>query len=343
VSNTVAIGYNALTANTASGSGTVPNVAVGHQSQAAITTGTANVSLGAWSLDANTTGANNTAVGFNALTSHTGSNTTALGYNALAALTTGGSNTAVGYGVLDACTTGVENTCMGLNAATNLTTGGSITAIGERSGQNVTTAGQCTLVGSFAGAGVTTGGNNILIGREAGSSGTSVTTGSSNVFIGDRTNGNAAGVTNSIIVGTPGSVGKGNSAGYINPQGGGVYQGNNSSSWSTTSDRRIKKNIEDNNTGLAEIMQVQVKNFEYRTADEITELSGTCAIDKQGTQLGVIAQEIQTVLPDMVKTESTGCMSVDPDNMTWYLVNAVKELKHQLDEANARIATLESN
>jgi hypothetical protein len=147
----------------------------------------------------------------------------------------------------------------------------------------------------------------------------------------------AAARRDSIVVGTPGSASKGDNTGFINPTSGGVYQGNNSSSWSTTSDRRIKKNIEDNNTGLAEIMQVQVKNFEYRTADEITELPDTCAIDKQGTQLGVIAQEIQTVLPDMVKTESTGCMSVDPDNMTWYLVNAVKELSAKVAELEAKI------
>jgi hypothetical protein len=232
---------------------------------------------------------------------------------------------------------------MGINAATNLTTGGSVTAIGERAGQSITTASQDTLLGSFAGAGLTTGSNNIMIGRQVGASGTSLTTGGSNVLIGDRVDATSASLINNVVIGTPGTASKGNSTGFINPGSGGVYQGNNSSSWSTTSDRRIKKNIEDNNTGLAEIMQVQVRNFEYRTADEITELSGTCAIDKQGTQLGVIAQEIQTVLPDMVKTESTGCMSVDPDNMTWYLVNAVKELKQQLDEANARIATLESN
>jgi hypothetical protein len=193
------------------------------------------------------------------------------------------------------------------------------------------------MVGSFAGATVTTGNNNICIGREAGTSGTAVTTGYSNVFIGDRVNPGDAARRDSIVVGTPGSASKGNNTGFINPTSGGVYQGNNSSSWSTTSDRRIKKNIEDNNTGLAEIMQVQVKNFEYRTADEITELPDTCAIDKQGTQLGVIAQEIQTVLPDMVKTESTGCMSVDPDNMTWYLVNAVKELSAKVAELEAKI------
>jgi hypothetical protein len=86
---------------------------------------------------------------------------------------------------------------------------------------------------------------------------------------------------------------------------------------------------------------VQVRNFEYRTEDEITELPTTSAVDKQGVQLGVIAQEIQAVLPDMVKEETTGVLSVNPDNMTWYLVNAVKQLSAQVTALTARITTLE--
>ena len=37
------------------------------------------------------------------------------------------------------------------------------------------------------------------------------------------------------------------------------------------------------------------------------------------------------VLPDMVKQEDTGCYSVDPNNLTWYLVNAVKELSAKVE------------
>ena len=49
--------------------------------------------------------------------------------------------------------------------------------------------------------------------------------------------------------------------GFISPNGGGVYQGNNSTTWSTTSDQRLKKNIIDNNEGLALITAIQVRNF----------------------------------------------------------------------------------
>ena len=132
------------------------------------------------------------------------------------------------------------------------------------------------------------------------------------------------------------AVGKGANTGFIDCSGG-VFQDNNSSSWSTTSDRRIKKNIEDNNIGLDAINKIKVRNFEYRTKDEITEVPSHAAINKEGIQLGVIAQEIETILPDVVEEQSTGVKTVNPDNMTWYLVNAVKELSTQIEELKAKL------
>ena len=65
-------------------------------------------------------------------------------------------------------------------------------------------------------------------------------------------------------------------------------------------------------------------------------------MESTGTKVGVIAQEIQEVLPDVVDThEETGVMSVNPDNLTWYLVNAVQELSAKNAALEARIATLE--
>ena len=56
----------------------------------------------------------------------------------------------------------------------------------------------------------------------------------------------------------------------------------------------------------------------------------------------MIAQEIEGVLPEVVETQTTGVKTVNPDNLTWYLINAVKELSTKNDELAAEIASLKS-
>jgi hypothetical protein len=181
---------------------------------------------------------------------------------------------------------------------------------------------------------LTTADNNIGIGANTGQG---ILTGANNTMIGVGANVSASADANSITMGVN-ATGKGSNTGFISPNGGGVYQGNNSSTWSTTSDRRLKKNIVDNNVGLEKLTQIQVRNFEYRLPEEVdAELAPTDAIKKSGVQLGVIAQELQAVLPECVKTESTGVMSVDTDNLTWYMINAIKELKAENDLLKARL------
>ena len=57
----------------------------------------------------------------------------------------------------------------------------------------------------------------------------------------------------------------------------------------------------------------------------------------EGVQLGVIAQEIEEILPEVVKTQSTGVKTVDPDNLTWYLINAVKELSAEVEQLKSQL------
>ena len=135
----------------------------------------------------------------------------------------------------------------------------------------------------------------------------------------------------------------------------GAYNDANNSAWSTTSDQRIKKNITNNTTGLDKINQITVRNFEYKTEDEIktdnaelTDVVKHAVVNKEGTQVGSIAQEIESILPDVVRTNEFGIKSVDTSNITWYMVNAIKELSTKvtaLETENtalkARVTTLE--
>jgi hypothetical protein len=313
--NNTAVGYRSLITNI----GGASNTALGHDSAYSNTTGGFNVALGRSALYTNSTGSNNTSVGFESLGFCTSGSNTAVGYQSLYANTTGSNNSALGYGSLKGVTTGYGNVGIGLNAASALTTGVENVVIGYPQ--------------SFGGWGLSTGSNNVFIGARAGEV---LTTGDRNICLGYYANPSANNGTQQIVIGTNyGSTGKGNNTGFIDPNGGGNYQGNNSASWSTTSDQRLKKNIVNNNVGLEKLTQIQVRNFEYRVKDEITELPAHCAIKKEGVQLGVIAQELQTVLPECVKTESTGVLSVDTDNLTWYMINAIKELKAEFDAYKA--------
>ena len=168
-------------------------------------------------------------MGQNFTTTTTGSSNVAVGRNSLYA-NTGGDNVAVGSMSLVAQTTGYENT-----------------AIGTRAGDQVTTGFRNCFMGEDAGDDVTTGSNNTIIGRQ--------------------TNAGASGAYDVVVIGA-GLNGKGDSTGFYGGSSG-VYNSDNSSYWQTTSDARIKKNIIDNNTGLEKIKQIRVRNFEYRTPEEV--------------------------------------------------------------------------
>ena len=349
----VAIGYTAGYSNTTGASNVFLggyDIPVNYPTGYSNTTGSANTAIGAAALALNTTASNNTAVGYQAgysnttatqnayfgmqagYTNTTSQFITAIGYGALYT-NTGASNTAVGQASLYANTTGATNTAVGRESLRFNTTASNNTAVGYQSLYNSTTAANSVAVGYQALLAATTGTANVAIGGNAGGT---LTTGTLGVYIGPNANASGTGVISEIVIGSAAGggsfTGKGTTTGYINPQGGGVYQGNNAATWSVTSDQRLKKNIVDNNTGLEKLTQIQVRNFEYRLPEEITEVPQHQAIEKTGVQLGVIAQELQQILPECVKTESTGVMTVDQDNLTWYLINAVKQLKAEIDQ-----------
>jgi hypothetical protein len=234
---------------------------------------------------------------------------------------------------------GTDLTVYGLTVGRGAGAVASNTAVGASALASNTAGGSNTGAGSSAGGGVTTGNNNVFIGASAGNTTTPITTGSQNIHIGVSTIASASSVSYEHVIGFN-LTGKGANTVFIG--NGPCYQGNNGATWSVTSDQRLKKNIVDNTIGLSAITQIRVRNFEYRLPEEVTELETHCAIQKEGVQLGVIAQELQAVLPDCVKTESTGVMSVDSDNLTWYFVNAIKEQQAIITSLTARIFALEA-
>jgi hypothetical protein len=249
----------------------------------------------------------------------------ALGTSTLHTLTTASYNTAVGYNALYDCTTGSGNVAVGDTSLYDVTTGQSNTAIGFYSGADIDAGIYNTCIGAYAGE----YGGNVL------------TTGSGNTLLGFATRPSAASGTSQLVISAYNNnaavVGKGNATAFITAGGGTTYNGGNTTAWDTVSDRRIKKNIEDNNSGLEKIKNIQVRNFEYRLPEEIEELDEDQAVDKEGTQIGVIAQELMEVIPEAVTQQSTGLYTVEADPINWYLVNAVKELSAKVEELEDKL------
>lgn len=113
--------------------------------------------------------------------------------------------------------------------------------------------------------------------------------------------------------------------------------------WANPSDQRIKDNIRDYEKGLDKLQQVRVREWEYNGKGGTTE----------GTKgLGVIADEIMSVLPNTVDTyevklneddeEVSEIKRFDATEITWLLVNAVKELKAITDTQAQTISALEA-
>lgn len=87
-----------------------------------------------------------------------------------------------------------------------------------------------------------------------------------------------------------------------------------------SSDRRFKKQILNIEDALNNIMKLRGVNYKWRK-DEFPNRKF-----EDGTQLGVIAQEIEAVYPEVVHTDDQGYKSVDYSHIVPVLIEAVKEL-----------------
>jgi hypothetical protein len=99
--------------------------------------------------------------------------------------------------------------------------------------------------------------------------------------------------------------------------------------------------IGDSTKGLAEIMQVEVKNFKYKTAEELPEFvfneNGVAVVapNSENTYTGAIAQQVETPFPESIKVGEQGVLTVDSDPIFWAMVKAIQELKAELDSYKA--------
>jgi hypothetical protein len=95
------------------------------------------------------------------------------------------------------------------------------------------------------------------------------------------------------------------------------------------SDERLKNNITDLNYGLNEILKLRPVTYNWKN-DTIN----------QGKQFGFIAQEVQEVMPELVKefeTEEGERLGLDKEGIYATLVKAIQEQQKQIEELKTLI------
>jgi hypothetical protein len=100
---------------------------------------------------------------------------------------------------------------------------------------------------------------------------------------------------------------------------------------SACSDKRYKKSIVPLSCALEKVLKMQGVSYYWKT-EEFNDKSFD-----DNKQIGVIAQEIEKLYPELVTTDKNGYKSVDYSRLTPILVEAIKELKKENDALQARI------
>jgi len=337
------------------GNGTVSGVfdtATGAFALASNAGGNNNSAHGVYALLGNTTGSDNTASGTAALYSNTtGNGNTAMGKSALPTNSTGGGNTGVGdtagYTADSTYITGFANTFLGANAFASTGTLSNATAIGANS---EVAASNALVLGSINGVNGTTASTNVGIGTTApsyllhignmggatynnflrvegptaaGTGGWAASFGGNGSFGIDSVNS----VGGRFVVTEIGRVGIGAATPIVTHS---LTIGQNTGhaiadGWDTYSSRRWKTNIQTLHGALAKVEHLRGVSYDLKESGK--------------HEVGVIAEEVGAVVPEIVSWEDNGkdARGVDYSRLTALLIEATKEQQAVIDKQQQRI------
>jgi len=100
-------------------------------------------------------------------------------------------------------------------------------------------------------------------------------------------------------------------------------------SGSTSSDMRLKTNIETYNRGVTEVMRLRPVSFLWKDHPN------------KGTQYGFIAQEVEQILPELILEDGAGFKSI-MQGFDAILVNCIQEQQEMIETLQNTMKTLEA-
>lgn len=305
----------------------------------------------AWAVDASNTlygqgaginissGLHNSFFGLNAgLFTTSGSYNTFIGDGAGFSNTQAKYNTFVGYlagFASNSLLLDSHNTFIGSQAGTSTTSGNKNTFIGDSAGYSNTDGTGNTYLGSFAGS-FNAGNNNTIIGYSAGFANTA---GNGNVFLGSDAGYSEPGsnrlyIDNCYATDTLGQCTRPLIYGEFDNRIVRIDGRLEMVTVATPSDIRYKKEIHVLNSPLQKVLNLQGVTYEW----DKDKVNG--AGFEGGRQIGLIAQEVEKVLPELVHTDAKGYKTLSYDKLGPLLIEAVKEQQKTIAKQEAVIAEL---
>ena len=200
----------------------------------------------------------------------------------------------------------------------NLSLGGTVSANGSTgsAGQVLTSSG--TANAYWAAAGATVAGSNTQI-----------------QFNNSGTLGASAGLTfnnttNSISVANSATISGGLGVGTAPSSTAGEIRATNNITAYYSSDARLKENVRPISNALEDLLKLRGVRFDW-TDDFIQKNGGEDGYFIRKQDVGIIAQELEAVLPELVVDREDGFKAVKYDRIVALLIEAVKELKAEVD------------
>ena len=118
------------------------------------------------------------------------------------------------------------------------------------------------------------------------------------------------------------------------PGAGAIYATGNITAY-YSSDRSLKENIKDVDGALSIVSAIGSKTFDW-TDEYIASKGGEDGYFVQKSDFGVIAQDVQEVFPQAVRTREDGTLAVDYEKLSTLAFGAIKELLKRVEALEAK-------
>jgi hypothetical protein len=94
-----------------------------------------------------------------------------------------------------------------------------------------------------------------------------------------------------------------------------------------SSDERLKDNVKPIENALEKLQKIRGVEFDWNDKQDVYE----------GHDTGVIAQEVQKVLPEVVTEREDGMLAVKYEKMVGLLIESIKDLKAEVDDLKRQL------